>query len=225
MPATPSGTGPSSCSWDSGCRINEILSRNIGNIEFDRYGAVMVVDGKTGQRRLRLTACVGDLQTWINTHPMKENPEAPLFITYNRYGFGRKRVHEHTVANRLKVLAELAKIKKPVHPPPIRHARLTDLAKQGFSEMELRIIAGWEAASGMPAIYVHMSGADVERKVLQKAGLCEDEEFKETTLEAIRCPRCRTNQCPRLDVLQDLLSDIVGYRGKTGRYDAPDRDE
>jgi len=178
--------------WDSACRINEILSRCVGNIEFDRYGAVMVVDGKTGQRRLRLTACVGDLQTWINTHPMKDNPDAPLFITYNRYGFGRKRVHEHTVACRMKVLAGLAKIKKPVHPHAIRHARLTDLAKQGFSEMELRIIAGWEAASGMPAIYVHMSGADVERKVLQKAGLCEDEEFKESTLEAIRCPRCKT---------------------------------
>jgi integrase len=178
--------------WDSACRINEILSRNVGNIEFDRYGAVMVVDGKTGQRRLRLTACVGDLQTWINTHPMNDNPDAPLFITYNRYGFGRKRIQEHTVANRMKVLGELAKIKKPVHPHAIRHARLTDLAKQGFSEMELRIIAGWEAASGMPAIYVHMSGADVERKVLQKAGLCEDEEFKESTLEAIRCPRCKT---------------------------------
>ena len=145
--------------WDSGCRINEILSRNVGNIEFDRYGAVMVVDGKTGQRRLRLTACVGDLQTWINTHPMKENPEAPLFIMYNRYGFGRKRVHEHTVANRLKVLAELAKITKPVHPHALRHARLTDLAKQGFSEMELRIIAGWEATSGMPgSVRPHVRG-------------------------------------------------------------------
>ena len=71
--------------WDSGARINEILSRNIGHIEFDRYGAVILVDGKTGQRRLRLTACVGDLQNWINVHPMKNNPDAPLFITYNRY--------------------------------------------------------------------------------------------------------------------------------------------
>jgi phage FluMu protein Com len=28
--------------------------------------------------------------------------------------------------------------------------------------------------------------------VLQKAGLCEEEEFKETSLEPIRCPRCQT---------------------------------
>jgi len=60
--------------WDSGCRISEILSRSVGHVEFDRYGAVIMVDGKTGQRRLRLTACVGDLQSWINVHPMKNNP-------------------------------------------------------------------------------------------------------------------------------------------------------
>jgi site-specific recombinase XerD len=204
--------------WDSGARINEILSRNIGHIEFDRYGAVILVDGKTGQRRLRLTACVGDLQNWINVHPMKNNPDAPLFITYNRYGFGRKRVHEHTVAHRLKMVAALAKIKKPIHPHAIRHARITDLAKQGFSEMELRIIAGWEAASGMPAIYVHMSGADVERKVLQKAGLCEDEEFKETALEAIRCPRCRTinaHDSMFCKICSATLSDIAAKQVDT----------
>ena len=204
--------------WDSGARINEILSRNIGHIEFDRYGAVILVDGKTGQRRLRLTACVGDLQNWINVHPMKNNPDAPLFITYNRYGFGRKRVHEHTVAHRLKMVAALAKIKKPIHPHAIRHARITDLAKQGFSEMELRIIAGWEAASGMPAIYVHMSGADVERKVLQKAGMCEDEEFKETALEAIRCPRCRTinaHDSMFCKICSATLSDIAAKQVDT----------
>lgn len=176
--------------WDSGARISEVLSRNIGHVEFDRYGAVIMVEGKTGQRRLRLTACVGDLQSWVNIHPMKENPDAPLFITYNRFGYGRKRVHEHTVANRLKVIAELAKVKKPVHPHAFRHARITDLARQGFSEMELRIMAGWEASSSMPATYVHMSGADVERKILQKVGLADENEVRETTLEAIRCPRC-----------------------------------
>ena len=77
------------------------LSRNVGNVEFDQYGGIMVVDGKTGQRRLRLTACVGDLQAWINVHPMKENPNAPLFITYHKCGFGDKRLSSQTVRNRL----------------------------------------------------------------------------------------------------------------------------
>ncbi|HUU74613.1 MAG TPA: tyrosine-type recombinase/integrase, partial [Methanoregulaceae archaeon] len=37
--------------WDSGARISEILSLNIGHIELDRFGAVVIVDGKTGRRR------------------------------------------------------------------------------------------------------------------------------------------------------------------------------
>ena len=99
---------------------------------------------------------------------MKNNQNAPLFITYNRYGSGKKELNIHTVQNRLKVIAAQAGIQKRVHPHGIRHARLTDLSKQGFSEMELRIIAGWESSSLMPAVYVHLSGADVENKVLAK---------------------------------------------------------
>ena len=178
--------------WDSSARISELLSLNVGNVEFDQFGAVIVVDGKTGQRRIRLTACVGDLQSWINTHPMKENPHAPLFITYHKSGFGSKRLNSQTVRNRLDLLAEHAHVTKPVNPHAFRHARATDLAKQGFTEMELRTILGWEASSQMPAIYLHLSGADVEKKVLQKAGLITDDSMSEKKLDPVQCPRCRT---------------------------------
>ena len=178
--------------WDSGARIGEILSRKVGNVEFDQYGAIMVVDGKTGQRRIRLTACVGDLQSWINTHPMKEDPEAPLFITYHKSGFGSKCLNDQTVRNRLPVLAEHAHVTKPVNPHAFRHARATDLAKKGFTEMELRRILGWEPSSQMPAVYLHLSGADVEKKVLQKAGLKMEDAVSEKKLDPVKCPRCGT---------------------------------
>ncbi len=196
--------------WDSGARINEVLSRSICHITFDRYGAVIIVDGKTGERRMRLTSCVPDLQAWVNMHPMRNNPDAPLFITYNRYGTGKKVLNAHTVQNRLKVIAAQAGIQKRVYPHGIRHARLTDLSKQGFSEMELRIIAGWEASSLMPAVYVHLSGADVENKVLAKAGIIkEDEKAGQDALEARQCPRCRglcaydTKYCPHCSLIID----------------------
>ena len=196
--------------WDSGARINEILSRSIGHVAFDRYGAVIIVDGKTGERRMRLTSCVPDLQAWVNIHPMKNNQNAPLFITYNRYGSGKKELNVHTVQNRLKVIAAQAGIQKRVHPHGIRHARLTDLSKQGFSEMELRIIAGWESSSLMPAVYVHLSGADVENKVLAKAGIItEDSKAGSSTLDARQCPRCGglyaydMKYCPKCSLILD----------------------
>jgi integrase len=185
--------------WDSGCRINEILSRNLGQIEFDRYGAVVIVNGKTGRRRIRLIDAVPDLQQWCNIHPQKGNSEAPLFITYTKYGPGlaQKRLSIRAVQNRFKRIAELAGIPKDrVHPHAYRHARLTDLAKQGYNEMELRKMAGWADDSQMAATYVHLCGGDIEKKQLQKAGLLDEIDHEDTTLTQRKCIRCKTANSP-----------------------------
>lgn len=179
--------------WDSAARCNEILDLNIKNVQFDKYGAVIIVNGKTGMRRLRLIDSVPDLQAWINQHPHRDNPDAPLFVTLRQYESGAKRLDIRTVQNMLKTVAENAGIKKNVHPHAFRHGKLTELVKQGFKEMELRIIAGWEADSKMPATYIHLSGEDVEKKLLATNGIIEDEvqEAKEE-LKPIECPRCKT---------------------------------
>jgi len=90
-------------------------------------------------------------------------------------------------------LTEKAGIKKKVHPHAFRHGKLTDLAKRGFNEMELRIFAGWEKSSAMPATYLHLSGADIEKKILQKNGIIEDDTREtEEKLKPVECPRCKT---------------------------------
>jgi len=183
--------------WDSACRINEILSRNVGQIEFDKYGAVVIVNGKTGQRRIRLIDAVPDLQAWVNIHPMRENPTAPLFITYTKYGFGQKRLSLRAVENGIKVIADRAGIpRERVYPHAIRHARLTDLAKQGYNEMKLRLMAGWADNSQMASVYVHISGGDIEKEQLQRAGLLDEVQHEETTLKQKKCPRCKVINSP-----------------------------
>ena len=183
--------------WDSGARIGELLNLNIGHVQFDRYGAVVIVNGKTGMRRLRLISSVPDLQTWVNTHPLRADANAPLFVTSRRYGHEPRRMSVRTVENKLKYVARKLGMTKPIHPHAIRHARLTDLTrsngkKQGLSEMELRLVAGWEKNSAMPEVYVHLSGADVERKLLENAGLVDDASDRmDTALEPRQCPRCK----------------------------------
>ena len=183
--------------WDSGARIGELLSLNIGHVQFDRYGAVVIVNGKTGMRRLRLISSVPDIQTWINMHPLRADANAPLFVTSRRYGHEPRRMSARTVENRLKYVARKLGMTKPIHPHAIRHARLTDLTrsngrKQGLSEMELRLVAGWEKNSAMPEVYIHLSGADVERKLLENAGFIDDApDPADTALEPRQCPRCK----------------------------------
>lgn len=42
--------------------------------------------------------------------------------------------------------------------------------------MELRLVAEWEKNSAMPEVYVHLSGGDIERKMLENAGLIDIDE-------------------------------------------------
>ncbi|MDN7023615.1 integrase [Methanoculleus sp. FWC-SCC1] len=83
------------------------------------------------------------------------------------------------------------------HPHAIRHARLTSLTrsngkKRELSEKELRLVAGWERNSAMPEVYVHLSGADVERKLLENAGFIDDSpDPADAALEPRQCPRCK----------------------------------
>ncbi|RQD84884.1 MAG: integrase [Methanocalculus sp. MSAO_Arc2] len=184
--------------WDSGARITEILDINIGNVTFDRFGATVIVRGKTGRRQLRLVSSVPDLMELIEQHPYKTNHQNPLFVTSRAYsGGGARRLAGRTVNALLDRLGKQAGIQKPCNPHAIRHARLTDLAREGLSEMELRIVAGWAKSSNMPEVYLHLSGADVERKILKSAGIVtEEEERREVAMNPVKCPRCREMNSP-----------------------------
>jgi len=186
--------------WDSGCRLNEVLSRNINHIQTDEYGATMIVKGKTGMRKVRLIDSLPDVRLWLNQHPLKNNHEAPLFVTERRYDHKEgkvteeRRIEDRTVQNMLNTVAKLAGLNKNVHPHALRHGRLTMFVRQGFMESELRILAGWEKESNMPATYVHLAGADVDKKLLIKNGLItDDEELIFKTLKPGKCPRCATD--------------------------------
>jgi len=67
--------------YDSGCRIGELLTLRVKHVRFDANGAVMIVDGKTGQRRVRVIHSVPRLLNWLNHHPARNDPEAFLFVS------------------------------------------------------------------------------------------------------------------------------------------------
>ena len=176
--------------WESACRASEVVTLKNKHVVFDKYGAVIIVDGKTGQRRIRLIDSAPDLQLWVN---MKKgsDPEGPFWTTRD----GRPLNYER-LRTIVKSLAAKAGIKRRVHPHLFRHSRLTELAKD-FSESELKIMAGWTSASKMAGTYVHLSGADIEKKILEKRGIIPSEEVeKEKVLRAKTCPRCGKSNAP-----------------------------
>jgi len=180
--------------YETAARKGELLQLKIKHINFDKYGALVILpQGKTTSRRQRIIDAVPDLKKWIASHPDRDNPEAPLWINIRSHK--NRTLSGAALKAKINVLSERAGIKKNTYPHLFRHSRLTEMAKQGFNEAELRIFAGWSQDSTMPKVYIHLSGADVERKILQNHGLISKEEEEKTKkiLRTIICWRCETD--------------------------------
>jgi integrase/recombinase XerD len=179
--------------YETGAEANELLRMKIGSVTFDKQGAVVTLEGEEGARRLRVVFSVPYLQTWINVHRQRDNPQAPLWLTKQ----GKARVIGYdNLWFLLKKLRERSKIQKPVSARWIRHARLTHLAKV-LPEQKLKKFAGWTPNSGMASVYVHLSGKDLDKDILELYGReVEEKKPVQIILTPIECVRCHAENTP-----------------------------
>lgn len=174
--------------YESGCRIGEILSLKIKNVQFDDHGAQLIVNGKTGSRRVRILFSQAELASWINIHPLRNDLDAPLWITLGTNS-RNSILNYRTACEILKETAKRAGIKKRIYPHLFRHSRATFLANH-LTEAQMKQYFGWVQGSNMAATYVHLSGRDVDSALLKLQGIKVDEDNKESKLKVVVCPRC-----------------------------------
>ena len=134
--------------WESGCRIGEVLSLQRKHVTMDAQGAIIIVDGKTGMRRVRLLESATVLDEWISCRSLKSDG----YIFPNTY---------RSYSKRLQTLARRAGIDKRIYPHLFRHSRATFLANY-LTEAQLCAHMGWTIGSAMPRIYVHLAGHDLD---------------------------------------------------------------
>ena len=180
--------------YESGCRISEIGNLKISDISFDNYGAVAIVSGKTGMRRVRLIFSAVYLASWLDIHPGRDNPKAPLWIGVGTVGKGEA-MNYSAFRALLQRVAEKAAIKKKVNPHNFRHSRSTHLSKH-LTEAQMDQYLGWVQGSKMPSIYVHLSGRDVDAALLKLQGEEIEEAKERTKLVKKNCVRCGTENAP-----------------------------
>jgi integrase len=170
--------------YESGCRIGEIVHMRIKQVKLDEYGAQLFVTGKTGFRRVRVVACVPFLTEWLNRHPLKDDPDAFLWPNCRFGPFSY-----NGISGILRRLAPKAGIKKKVNPHNFRHSRATHLANH-LTEAQMKEHFGWAQDSKMAAIYVHLSGRDLDNALLKVYGMENKEEKKESVFKPRKCSRC-----------------------------------
>lgn len=177
--------------FDSACRRGEIINLNIENVflESDKTGYI-VVDGKTGKRQVPLSFSIPALREWLNSHPLKDKPSSPLFISFKQC-FGN-RLSVDAILQALRKYSKRAEIKKRVFCHLFRHTRLTELDKKGLSHTAMKNFAGWSRNSNMPSVYSHFSAQDTKDLIYEADGITQPKIRKKTILEPVNCPNCKT---------------------------------
>ncbi len=174
--------------YDSGCRIGELGGIKIKNVTFDQYGAVVVVSGKTGARRVRVTFAASYMTAWLDVHPQKKKPETFVFINLEGVKKGEQMQYQ-TFQYTIRKIAKNADINKRIHPHLFRHSRSTELA-QYLTEAQMEEHLGWIQGSEMPRTYIHLSGKQIDDAILAIYGKKKKEDNM-PELTSRTCPRCK----------------------------------
>lgn len=177
--------------YESGCRIGELLNVRVGNVHFDELGVLIDVNGKTGERRVRLVTSKEILRQHIGTLP--SDPNQPLWLDNKN-----KPMNYCAVYRLFERLFEKANIEKKFNPHLFRHSRATHLAKLGFNEALLKKIFGWTDSSETPSVYIHLAQEDVDSALLGLHGIEIKKEGKklEKAFRVIICPSCHRELTP-----------------------------
>lgn len=146
---------------DAGCRIGEILTVKVGEVKMTDSGAVLKSDGKTGRQPLILTWSTPYLTQWLNNHPFKEIPNAPLFCDLTTE---RPRQLQYAGAHKaFKHAVKRAGIKKRVWFHLFKHISSTEDAANGMPESFRKYKHHWSPNSKMDAVYEHLSQSIIPR--------------------------------------------------------------
>lgn len=200
--------------YEGGIRLGELQGIKVGHVAVDQYGAKITVNGKSGERPIRLIHATPFLQSFLEHHTFRENPDA-----YLSYGYSwesgkylrdlRKQASPNGLNRMLRRLAAKAGINgKRIYRHLLRHSRATVLSKN-MTDSELMQIFGWKTRS-MVSVYSHLSMRDVEDKLLRISGMKTKEEEEPSPLRPKPCPRCKyvnpatSRFCSQCSMILDL---------------------
>ena len=175
--------------WESGARIEEILTLKLKDITPFQYGVKITIQkSKTDKRTLPLIQSAPYISNWINEHPNQDERENYLWTEINN----SRPLKYDGVRMMLKRTAKKAKIKKRVYPHLFRHSRATFVANQGLTEFQMDKMFGWKLGSKVPSVYIQRSGINLEDPILKMNGIeKKTEEKEESKLKTKTCQICQ----------------------------------
>lgn len=178
--------------WDAGPRSEEFRSLRVGDITDHKHGLKISVDGKQGQRSILLITSAPYLRQWLNVHPGRDTPTAPLWSKLNEpveVGYRMK----------LKMLQKPARMAGIDHTDvtftQMRKSSASYLASQNVNQAHLEDHHGWTRGSDVASRYISVFAEANDREIARAHGVDVKEEEHEK-LAPLTCPRCN-HETPR----------------------------
>jgi len=141
--------------FGSGARIGEIMSMRIKDVRLGSDITHVMLNGKTGIRKIPIIDSSDYLVDWINHHPGKNDPESKIFYNKLSGDFTEKTTYWQVRWLLLKI-AKKANVTKKVNPHNFRHSQATIMSTK-LTERLMKMYFGWGRNSDMADTYVHMS--------------------------------------------------------------------
>jgi hypothetical protein len=147
--------------FETGVRPGELLSIQIKDVFFSGVKAKLYVRGKTekktGSRPVYIyQRSIEHLKHWLNIHPLRSSPDAPLWITNHKKPFPSDhfgKIYYQT--------SKKAGLVKKNWPYLARHTRLTQFYRDYGSIIGAKL-AGHVPGSREVRTYLHLSDMDIE---------------------------------------------------------------
>lgn len=177
--------------FDGGLRVGAFASCKIKHVVFNKFGAVIYISNtsrckKTAQAKgIPLTWSTGYLNQWLSVHPRKNDPEAPLWTSLN---INSGPLSYNTINKRLKKIACVAGVNKPMNPHALRHTAITSWILDDLNDQAVKHRAAWARGSNqMMEIYANFADKQMNEHIYEKYGLKTE---KEHVVKLDKCPRC-----------------------------------
>jgi integrase/recombinase XerD len=179
--------------FEGAFRPAELLNMTISSVSFEKDYCIINTKGKTGIKRIPLVVSYQPLLQWLNIHPFRSNPEAPLWCALDTNHRGHRLSYSH-FQKIIKKTAKKAELNKEIWAYLFRHSQLTALADK-LTDSKLSLFAGWTLGTKMVKRYVHWSGRELDNTILSLHGLVDP--VKSNSVMTLKiCPRCQKANSP-----------------------------
>ncbi len=159
--------------WDTGMRVGELLNLKIHDVTLQKDGISYArISGKTGDRRTPIVFSVPYIVNYLTDLRRYAKPTDSLFVIIDHGKVTERTLDYPSILKILIHVKERSGITKRIYPHLFRHSRATFYATS-MTEHELKSVFGWTGSSNMAAIYVHLSGRDIDNAVLKANGILD----------------------------------------------------